>query len=369
VLAPLSWLKDFAPFEDDIDALRAALDDLGLLVEGVERVGQGLDQVVVSRVLEVSPIAGADRIRRVEVDAGGGAVQVVCGAFNFGVGDLVPFAGVGTVLPGGFEIGQRKMRGVESNGMLCSGRELGLSDDGEGLLVLADAEVMKPGTPLGDALGIEPDVVFDITVEGNRPDAWCIAGIARDLAARLHLPFALPEPVVARSGGPIGRLASAAVQAPDMCPRLTVRVMEAVSVGPSPRWIAQRLTLAGMRPINNVVDASNYVMLELGQPTHPYDLDRLGAPGLLVRRATPGEALVTLDGVERILGTPGRGLGETGDDCVICDAGGTPVGIAGIFGGSSSEISAQPIAKAGRPGTGAARHASSGASWRRVCIA
>ena len=337
--APLSWLRDFAPFDGDVDRLVAALDDLGLLVEGIERVGEGLDRVVVSRVLELDPIKGADRIRRVLVDAGGEPIQVVCGAFNFGLGDLVPFAGVGTVLPNGVEIARRKMKGVESNGMLCSGRELALSDDGEGLLVLTGTDGVEVGAPLADALGIEADVVFDITVEGNRPDAWCIAGIARDLAARLRVPFSLPEPVVEPSGPPVGELATASVEAPDMCPRLTVRVMESVSVGPSPRWLARRLVLAGMRPINNVVDASNYVMLELGQPTHPYDLDLLGAPGLLVRRAVSGEVVTTLDGVERTLGVPGRGLGETGDDCVICDAGGTPIGIGGIFGGSSSEIS------------------------------
>jgi phenylalanyl-tRNA synthetase beta chain len=337
--APLSWLKDFAPFDGDVSRLVETLNDLGLLVEAVERVGEGLDRVVVSRVLELDPIKGADRIRRVLVDAGGEPVQVVCGAFNFGVGDLVPFAGVGTVLPGGFEIGRRKMKGVESDGMLCSGRELALSNDGEGLLVLTGTDGAAVGASMADALGIEPDVVFDITVEGNRPDAWCIAGIARDLAARLGLPFALPDPVVHPQGPPVAELATAVVDAPDMCPRLTVRVIESVAVGPSPRWIAGRLMLAGMRPINNVVDASNYVMLELGQPTHPYDLARLAAPGLVVRRAAPGEIVTTLDGVARTLGVPGRGLGETGDDCVIADAAGTPVGIGGIFGASSSEIS------------------------------
>jgi phenylalanyl-tRNA synthetase beta chain len=339
VLAPLSWLQDFAPFDGDVDELVETLNDLGLLVEGVERVGEGLDRVVVSRVLELEKIKGADRIRRVVVDAGGEPIQVVCGAFNFDVGDLVPFAGVGTVLPGGFEIGRRRMKGVESNGMLCSGRELALSDDGEGLMVLTGTDGAEVGVPIAEALGIEADVVFDITVEGNRPDAWCMAGIARDLAARLGLPFALPSPVVKPSGPAVDGLATAVVDALDMCPRLTVRVMESITVGPSPRWIAGRLVLAGMRPINNVVDASNYVMLELGQPTHPYDLDQLGAPGLLVRRATPGEVVTTLDGVDRTLGVPGRGLGETGDDCLICDAAGTPVGIAGIFGGSSAEIS------------------------------
>jgi phenylalanyl-tRNA synthetase beta chain len=340
VRAPLSWLRDFAPIDGDVADLVASLDDLGLMVEGVERVGEGLDRVVVSRVLEVEAISGADRIRRVLVDAGGEQLQIVCGAFNFGAGDLVPLARVGTVLPNGLEIGRRKMKGVESNGMLCSGAELGLSDDGEGLLVLTGADGVEVGAPLGEALGIAPDVVFDITVEGNRPDAWCMAGVARDLAARLKVPFALPEPAVAEAGPEVGSLASAAVESPEMCPRLTVRVMESVTVGPSSRRIASRLLMAGMRPINNVVDASNYVMLELGQPTHPYDLDRLGAPGLQVRRAARGEVVTTLDGVDRELGVPGRGLGETGEDCVICDADGAPVGIGGIFGGSSSEISA-----------------------------
>ncbi len=337
--APLSWLRDFAPIDGDVDALVASLDDLGLMVEGVERVGEGLGDVVVARVLEVGSIEGADRIRRVLVEAGGDPLEIVCGAFNFGAGDLVPLAPVGTVLPDGTEIGRRKMRGVTSNGMLCSGRELALSDDGEGLLVLTGVAGVEAGAPIVDALGIEPDVVFDITVEGNRPDAWCMAGVARDLAARLGLPFSLPEPKVRSAGPAVASLASAAVEAPDMCPRLTVRVIESVAVGASPALIARRLTMAGMRPINNVVDASNYVMLELGQPTHPYDLDRLGAPGLLVRRARPGEALTTLDGVERTLGYPGRGLGETGEDCIICDAAGVPVGIGGIFGGASSEIS------------------------------
>ena len=232
------------------------------------------------------------------------------------------------------------MRGVTSNGMLCSGRELGLSGDHEGLLVLSEVEGVGTGQPLTEALGIEADVVFDLTVEGNRPDAWSMAGVARDLAARLGLAFARPDPAPpVRTGPPVTGLATSVVEDEDLCPRMMVRVLLDVAVGPSPRWMARRLTLAGMRPINNVVDASNYVMLELGQPTHPYDLDHLGGAGLRVRRARPGETVVTLDGVERTLGTPGRGLGDTGEDCLICDAEGTVVGIAGIMGGASTEIS------------------------------
>jgi phenylalanyl-tRNA synthetase beta chain len=179
---------------------------------------------------------------------------------------------------------------------------------------------------------LREDVVFDITVEGNRPDAWCMAGIARDLAARLGLPFALPEPPApAPSGVPVTDAARATVEDLELCPRLTVSVLSDVVVGPSPRWIAERLTLAGMRPINNVVDASNYVMLERGQPTHPYDIAQLGGRGLIVRRAQPGETVETLDGVT-------RSVGDAGADCLICDGDNLPVGVAGIMGGASSEI-------------------------------
>ena len=337
---PLSWLRDFAPFDREPAELAATLDDLGLVVEGTELVGEGLDDIVVARVEEISAIEGADRIRRVVVDAGDGPVEVVCGAWNFDVGDLVPLAPVGAVLPGGFAIGRRKMKGVVSNGMICSGRELGLSEDHEGIMVLNGIEGAVPGRPFAEALGIERDIVFDVTVEANRPDAWSMAGVARDLAARLGLPFAIPEPESPPRRGPsVDTMASVQLEDGELCPRFAARVMTGVTVAPSPEWLARRLTLAGMRPINNVVDASNYVMLELGQPTHPYDLDRLAGAGIVVRRARPGELLTTLDGIERQLGTPGPGLEDTGQDCLICDANGDPVGIAGVMGGESSEIS------------------------------
>ena len=338
--APLSWLRDFAPFPDDIGVLRDALDDLGLVVEAIEHVGEGLEDVVVGRVLEIRPIKGADKVRLTAVDGGGAEpLEIVCGATNFEAGDRVPLAPVGAILPGGFEIAARPLMGVLSHGMLCSGKELGLTDDGAGLLILGDESPGEPGTPIMQALGLQIDTVFDIAVEGNRPDAWCISGIARDLAGRLELPFTLPEPPApATSGQPVEEVASASVEAADLCPRLTVSVVRDVTVGPSPAWVAQRLLLAGMRPINNVVDASNYVMLELGQPTHPYDLSLLPGRGLIVRRARPGEKVETLDGVQRTTGERGRSLGDTGEDCLICDAEGTPVGIGGIMGGASSEI-------------------------------
>ncbi|MEY2426439.1 MAG: phenylalanyl-tRNA synthetase beta chain, partial [Actinomycetota bacterium] len=228
---------------------------------------------------------------------------------------------------GDFAIGKRKMKGVESNGMICSERELQLGDDGAGIMLLDDSLV--PGTPLADALGVEPDVVLDLAIEGNRPDALCILGVARDLAAKLGLPFTepaaamtLPEP---SADGP-----SVIVEAQSLCPIFTATRLDTVTIGPSPEWMQRRLTLAGMRPISNIVDISNYVMLEHGQPTHPYDAERLPGGGFVVRQAEPGEQLLTLDGETRTLGH--------GEDCLIADGNSVGVGIAGIMGGGASEI-------------------------------
>lgn len=330
MLVPLSWLRDFAPFDLDPVALGEVFDDLGMVVESITRVGEGLDGVVVARVVGIDPIAGADKIRKVTVEAGGTQpLEIVCGAWNMAVGDSVPLAPVGTVLPGGMEITRRKMKGVVSDGMLCSARELGLGDDAAGLLVLPQPAA-PPGTPVREALGVEPDVVYDLAIEANRPDANCMAGVARDAAARLGLPFAVP-PVPALGGtGDAGF--RVVLGAPELCDRFTATVFDGVEVAASPPWVARRLTLAGMRPISNVVDASNYVMLELGQPTHAYDLDRLPSPALGARAARPGERLVTLDGSERVLGTGAH------PDCVIVDGDDVVIGIGGIMGGASSEV-------------------------------
>lgn len=327
----LSWLRDFAAFEGDPVELGRTMSDLGMAVESLDRLGEGLDGIVVARVLDLRPHPDADRIQLVDVDAGDGqAQQVCCGAFNMAIGDHVPLATVGTTMPGGMEIARRKMRGEWSNGMLCSSQELGLGADHSGIMVLPpDSEV---GVALADALGIESDVLYDLEINPNRPDAMSIAGVARDLAARLKLPFAIPEPVVAPSAGAaVGERASVEIIDGDLCGRFVARVLHDVAVGESPAWIANRLTAMGMRPINSLVDVSNYVMLELGQPNHAYDLSRLAGGGLRVRRARDGEALVTLDDVERRF---------VADDLLICDAEDTAVGIAGIMGGEATEISA-----------------------------
>jgi phenylalanyl-tRNA synthetase beta chain len=327
----LSWLCEFAPFDAEPIAIANALGALGTPVEEMQIIGEGLDGIVVARVLALRSHPDADRIQLVEVDAGDGeALQICCGAFNLAVGDLVPLATIGTTMPNGMEIARRKLRGEWSNGMLCSPPELGLPGDAGGILILGNGH--QPGTPLREALGLERDVLYDLEVNPNRPDAMSVAGIARDLAAHFKVPFTRPTPDLSsiEKGDAVDGLVSVENLAPELCGRFTARVLHGVAVGPSPPHIANRLTMLGMRPINNVVDASNYVMLELGQPSHPYDLALVGGGGLRVRRARDGERLVTLDGVERRF---------TSDDLLICDANDVPNGIGGIMGGASSEIS------------------------------
>ncbi|MCU1375600.1 MAG: pheT, partial [Actinomycetia bacterium] len=324
---PVSWLRELAPTEASLDELMAVLSELGLPIESVTPIGDDLTGVVIAKVVEIDAIEGADKIRRVMVDTGGDELtQVVCGAWNFDVGAVVPFATVGTVLPGDFKIGTRRMKGVESSGMICASDELGLpGGDHSGIMLLPDG--LPLGADFSEAMGITADVVLEIEVNANRPDAMSVAGVARDVAARLGVQLRLPEPTLDAQG----ESAPISVDVVDTagCPRFTARVIGDVTIGPSPTWIQHRLTLAGMRPINNVVDASNYVMLELGQPTHAYDLAKLAGRGLRVRRARDGETLVTLDDVERRFST---------EDLLICDAEDAPVGIAGIMGGASCEV-------------------------------
>jgi len=323
----LSWLREFAPLEGTPDEIAAQLTDLGLPVEEQFEVGAHLDGVVVAKVLDVRAHPDADKIRLVDVDAGDGVpLQICCGAGNMGAGDLVPLATVGTVMPGGMEIAARKMRGQESNGMLCSARELELGEDHEGLLILPPDLV--PGTGLREALDLRADTVYDLDVLPNRPDALCMLGVARDLAARQGVPLLVPD--VVPSVVPGGPDVPVEILDADLCGQFVVRVVSGLRLGPSPRWMAQRLVAAGMRPINNVVDVSNYVMLELGQPNHTYDLAKVPGGAFRVRSARDGETLVTLDGTERTL---------TAADGVIAGADDVAIGLAGVMGGASTEIS------------------------------
>ena len=328
----LSWLREFAPgIQGDPVELGETLSALGLAVEEMTITGEGLDGIVLAKVLELSPHPDADKIQIVQVDSGDGQpLQVCCGAFNMSVGDLIPFATVGTTMPNGMEIGVRKMRGQESNGMCCSAEELGLGVDSDGIMLLTDtADESQLGAPITEALGMETDVLYDLEVNANRPDAMSVAGVARDLAAALGVPFGFPERTVERTGDPADGAASVTIHDPDLCGRFAARVLRDVTVGESPQWMQNRLIALGMRPINSVVDISNYVMLELGQPNHVFDLDTLPDGVLNVRRAAEGETLVTLDEAERTL-VPNDGL--------ISNSGDEAVSLAGVMGGLTTEV-------------------------------
>lgn len=325
----LSWLREFAPFEGDPDDLGATMTDLGMVVESIETVGANWDGIVVAKVLDLRKHPEADRIQLVDVDLGDGEpLQICCGAFNMAVGDLVPLAKLGTTMPGGLEIARRKLRGEWSNGMICSESELELGGDQDGIMVLEPS--LTIGQPLADALGHETDILFDLDIEGNRPDALSVAGVARDLAARLGLAFSILSPAVGEVDPPAADRVSIDVQAPELCPRFGFRVLDNVSIGESPPWMAARLTAAGMRPINSIVDISNYVMLELGQPNHTYDLGLIDGKTIGVRMGRDGETVKTLDDVDRKI---------TEADGVIVDGADNVIGLAGVMGGASTEIS------------------------------
>ncbi|HTD50271.1 MAG TPA: phenylalanine--tRNA ligase subunit beta [Acidimicrobiia bacterium] len=323
--APLSWIREFVPVDAPVADIADALNQLGLEVEAIEAPGRDIGDVVVARILEVMAHPDADRIRLADVDAGDGVVRVVCGAPNIEAGMVVPFAPVGAQLPGDFTIERRTIRGQISEGMLCSARELGLGDDHGGILELPRDAV--PGTDIREVLGLD-DVVFDLSITPNRPDAMGIVGVARELAAHYGLTLTVPTPDAGDTVRDL-RGATVVVEARDRCPRFVAMVAD-VTVGESPDWMQRRLVLAGMRPINNVVDVTNYVMLERCRPLHAFDFDRLAGPGIVVRLAQPGEKIETLDGVRREL---------SGDDLLICDASRVAQGIAGVMGGSTAEVS------------------------------
>ena len=330
----LSWLEELAPALAGgggadavaVGSLAATMTALGLQVEHVLTVGSTVDGVIAARVLRTERHPEAAKVHRVFVDAGDGVERHVwCGAFNMAAGDVLPLATPGTLMPDGRTIEPRPILGINSEGMLCSARELGLGDDHAGILILPSDTPL--GVPYGEALGVETETVFDVDLTRNRPDCWGHLGAARDVASKLGIPLAAaPSPLVA--DGPL-RTAPVVLIDGERCPRFTTLVLSGVSVGASTSWMARRLAAAGMRSINNVVDVSNYVMLELNQPNHAYDLDTLGAHGFRIRLARNGETMNTLDGVARTV---------TADDVLICDGDDVPIGIGGVMGGLESEI-------------------------------
>ena len=330
-----SWLGEFAGdlLEHDTVVLAEHLSDLGLSVEDMVTLGAAFDGIVVAKVLALRPHPDADRIQLVDVDDGtGNPRQVCCGAFNMQVGDLVPLATDGAVVAGGLKIKRRKLRGEWSEGMLCSAEELELPDssaEGEdpGILILPGTAEL--GNDVAEALALEHDVLFDLEVNPNRPDAMSVAGVARDLAARLGVPFAMLQPEVAEVGEAAEQV-TITIEEPDFCRHFTVRTMRDVQVASSPVWLARRLLALGMRPVNSIVDISNFVMLELGQPSHAFDLDSINRNTLAVRMARDGEQLVTLDGETRTL---------SAQDGLIVGSEDEPLSLAGVMGGASTEIS------------------------------
>ncbi|MYG93280.1 MAG: phenylalanine--tRNA ligase subunit beta [Acidimicrobiia bacterium] len=320
----LNWLSDYidlAPSRPEETA--QVLESLGHEVEETERLSPDFGRVVTARVVEVEAHPRADRIRVCRVTAGDEPQTVVCGAWNFEAGATVAWALPGATLSGGTEIGRRSILGVESNGMICSERELGLGDDAEGILVF-DA-----GVALGEDLagfGSLTDTVLDLSITPNRPDVMSYVGVARELAAYHRIDYRLPEPVFPQVDGR-SRI-GITIEDPTGCYRFVSREVRGCRVSPSPFWMRTRLRASGQRPISNVVDITNYVLLELGQPIHAFDLEELGGHRIVVRRAYPGERLTTLDGVARDL---------TPSDLVVADHERASA-LAGTMGGGASEV-------------------------------
>lgn len=323
----LNWLKEFIHIDVSLERLTEIMTMLGMEHEETRHVGAGIKGVVVGRILSIKPHPDADRLVVCKTDVGEAEpLQIVCGATNMREGDKVPTATVGAALPGGFEIGRRKMRGLESFGMMCSPKELGLGNEHEGLMIL------DPGLPIGadikPILGLD-DAIIEIEVTPNRGDWASMVGVARELAAYLQTEITLPEATVEETENGADEVSSVTIDAPGLCHRYLGRILTGIKVGPSPQWMAQRLLAAGMRPVNNIVDITNYVMLETGHPLHAFDLDKLTEKRVIVRRAKAGEKITAIDHVERTLDESMLVIADTEK----------PVAVAGVMGGMESEVS------------------------------
>jgi len=326
---PLSWLSDYVALAMPVEDLASRLDVSTAVVASVERRGVpdvegNLGLFRVGKVLEAGKHPNADRLQVCKVDVGDPEpYQIVCGAWNFGAGAVVAVALPGATLPGGHELGRRKLRGEISEGMILSERELELGEDHSGIIVFESGD---PGTPLGDVLPLS-DVVLDLEITGNRPDLLSIYGVAREVAALYSVQLAAPPGRDPEASG--DEPVRVTIEDYEGCPRYIGRLLRDVGIAPSPNWLRARLNAAGMRPISNVVDVTNYVMLGLGNPLHAFDFEKLARGEIVVRRALTGEKLRTLDGVVRDLDP---------SDLMIADAE-RGVALAGIMGGEESEIS------------------------------
>jgi len=328
---PMSWLREWVEFDAPAERVAEALTLRGFYVEGVETLGHKYPGVVVARVLEVARHPNADRLSLCQVDGGAGTLSVVCGAPNVRAGMIAPLATVGAKLPDGTVIRKSKIRGEESQGMLCSGRELSLSEDHDGILdlerMIARREELKIGRPIDEILD-PPDEVLEVEVPFNRPDGLGVVGLAREVRSALNGRWtqAASARLAARWSGRSDF--DLEIEDPEGCPRYLAQVVEGVRVAPSPPWLVRRLASMGQRAVNNVVDVTNLVLLEMGQPVHAFDLARLETGAIRVRRAKAGETLTTLDGKSRTLDP---------EVLVIADRQ-RVVALAGIMGGADSEV-------------------------------
>lgn len=328
---PLNWLKDYVDIKVSPKEFADALTMSGSKVESIEVLGEEISNVVVGKIISLEKHPDADKLQVAKVDVGIEVLQIVTGAQNISVGDYIPIALHGSTLPGGVKIARGKLRGVESNGMMCSIQELGLTKYDypeaaeDGIFILG--RKLPLGRDIKEVLGLNDNVVeFEIT--SNRPDCLSMVGIARETAVTLKSGLRKPEITLKEEGDEAGKYASVEIRDGDLCPRYAARIVKDVKIGPSPEWMKQRLRAAGIRPINNIVDITNYVMLELGQPMHAFDLEYLHGNKIIVRRALDGEVIKTLDDQERKLDS---------SMLVIADAD-RAVAVAGVMGGANSEV-------------------------------
>ncbi|OFW56009.1 MAG: phenylalanine--tRNA ligase subunit beta [Candidatus Solincola sediminis] len=321
----LEWLSDYVDFEIDAQEIADLLTNSGTEVEKIETIGKGLEGFQVGLVLEVASHPRADRLSLCRVDIAGSIREVVCGAPNVKPGIKVPLAAPGSRLPNGTVIEEAVIRGISSHGMILSEKELGISEEASGIMVLDDA--VEIGRDLASVLSM-PDQVLVVEITPNRSDCLSMVGMAREVAALTGKQLKMPPSRVEEIAEPASGLVIIEILDPDLCSRYAARLIFSVKIGPSPWWIRRRLQAAGVRPISNVVDITNYVMLELGQPLHAFDYDLIEEGHIIVRRAKAGETLTTLDGVNRKL---------TEDSLLICDSKGA-VALAGVMGGEESEV-------------------------------
>ncbi len=325
---PLSWLREYVAVSVPLKELAGKLTMSGTEVSGIEITGMNWEKICVGQIVAVEPHPNADRLKLITVDCGTVRSTVVCGDLSVQVGEKVPFARLGAQLIDGHTgkpapLKPAKIRGVVSEGMACSEKELGLSERHERVMRLAaDSPV---GVPLSDHLG---DAILDLEITPNRPDCLSVMGIAREVAAHLRHEMKPPEASYPEEGPAIEGRVSVEIADPDLCRRYCASLIEGVSIGPSPAWLQHRLAACGMRPINNIVDVTNYVMLEYGQPLHAFDFRQIGGGKIIVRRASQGEKITSLDGVERMLNP---------EMLTIADSK-IPVAIAGVMGGADSEV-------------------------------